>query len=111
MLNARRVFISYSHDDESHVAAVLALAQRLRADGVDAWLDRFEPAPAEGWPRWMIRQIQEASQVLIVVTETYARRLEGQEAPGRGLGGQWVGLVILQSLYVRGGRNDRLIPV
>ena len=44
-----RIFISYSHDSEEHSARVLKLAIRLRSEGVDAWLDRYEPAPQEGW--------------------------------------------------------------
>jgi hypothetical protein len=40
-----RIFISYSHDSEEHSARVLELATRLRSEGVDAWLDRYEPAP------------------------------------------------------------------
>ena len=32
------VFISYSHDSPDHEANVLALANRLRADGIDAVL-------------------------------------------------------------------------
>jgi hypothetical protein len=34
-----RVFISYSHDSEAHRERVLALSERLRADGIDADLD------------------------------------------------------------------------
>jgi len=45
------VFVSYSHDSESHAARVLELAQRLRADGIDCWIDQFEQGPAEGFPR------------------------------------------------------------
>ncbi|MCA9692362.1 MAG: toll/interleukin-1 receptor domain-containing protein [Myxococcales bacterium] len=50
-MTAPRVFISYSHDSEPHREAVLQLAQRLRGDGIDVRLDRFEAAPAQGWPR------------------------------------------------------------
>ncbi|MCP4656050.1 MAG: hypothetical protein GY856_11605, partial [bacterium] len=34
--DAPRVFLSYSHDSDEHRDRVLALADRLRADGIDA---------------------------------------------------------------------------
>ena len=43
------VFISYSHDSPEHEASVLALAKRLRADGIDAVLDQYESFPTRGW--------------------------------------------------------------
>lgn len=75
-----RVFVSYSHDSETHRQAVLELTQALRRAGIDAWLDRFEPWPAEGWPAWMRRQATEAGLVVCVCTAAYKRRFE---APGR----------------------------
>ena len=36
------VFVSYSHDGEEHSAWVLQLATRLRRNGVDVILDRWE---------------------------------------------------------------------
>ena len=35
-----RVFISYSHDSLEHQQRVLALANQLREDGVEAWIDQ-----------------------------------------------------------------------
>jgi hypothetical protein len=44
-----RVFISYSHDSIEHARLVLELAERLRADGVDAQLDQYVAGtPAKG---------------------------------------------------------------
>jgi hypothetical protein len=83
------VFISYSHDSEAHRACVLEVATRLRSEGVDAWIDRYEPAPQEGWPRWMQEQIERADFVLVACTEVYKRRFEGQEEPGKGRGATW----------------------
>ena len=50
---------------------VLALSDRLRAEGVDAILDRYESFPPEGWIRWMKRQVVESRFVLVVCTEGY----------------------------------------
>ncbi len=106
-----RIFLSYSWDDERHKERVLALAQRLRNDGLPAWLDRFTPFPAEGWPRWMQEEIARAQFVLCVVTKAYAERFQGHSPPGEGLGANWEGAIITGDLYQRAGRNDKFIPV
>jgi len=80
------VFISYSHDSPVHEAKVLALANRLRADGIDAVLDQYESFPAEAWEMWGQRRIQAARFVLVVCTGTYRRRFDGEEESGKGLG-------------------------
>jgi tetratricopeptide (TPR) repeat protein len=105
------VFISYSHDSPEHEAKVLALANRLRADGIDAVLDQYESFPAEGWDLWGQRQIQSARFVLVVCTATYRRRFDGEEDPGKGLGATSEAGYIRQLLYNAGGTNEKFIPV
>jgi len=53
-----RVLISYSHDSREHEARVLALADRLRDDGVDAILDQYESFPPRGWIQWIRDQVE-----------------------------------------------------
>jgi hypothetical protein len=110
-VGAPRVVIIYSHDDDEHGARILALANRLRFEGIDAWIDRYEQSPPEGWPRWMGRQLREARFVLVVCTETYRRRFDREEEPGQGKGATWEGLLAAQSLYEAGTLNTRLVPV
>ncbi|MEW6279596.1 MAG: toll/interleukin-1 receptor domain-containing protein, partial [Candidatus Eremiobacterota bacterium] len=105
-----RVFISYVHESAEAKDQVRALADRLRADGVDAHLDQYEVPPPPSWPRWMMNQIETADHVLVVCSEAYARRLRGEEEAGRGLGSRWEGGMILQGLY-EGERPDKYIPV
>ena len=66
MADAPRVFLSYSHDSDEHADRVLALADALCDRGIDVILDRYvHPAPAEGWPRWMDRNLDQAQFVLM----------------------------------------------
>jgi formylglycine-generating enzyme required for sulfatase activity len=106
-----RVFVSYSQDSTEHSAAVLALAQRLRGEGVDVRLDQFTQAPPEGWPRWMVDQLAEADFVLVVCTATYRRRFEGHEAAGVGRGANFEGLIVTQDVFERDARDTRYVPV
>jgi tetratricopeptide (TPR) repeat protein len=105
------VFISYSHDSPEHEANVLALAKRLREDGIDAVLDQYESFPAEGWDLWGQRQILAARFVLVVCTETYRRRFDGEEEPGKGLGATSEARFIRQLLYKAGGINEKFFPI
>ena len=106
-----RVFISYSHDSPAHEELVLALANRLRGDGIDAVIDQYETGPPEGWNRWMRHQIAQADFVLTICTESYRRRAEGNEEPGRGSGANREGLFIDQQIYEDGGKNHKFIAV
>jgi SEFIR domain-containing protein len=106
------VLISYSHDSAEHEQRVLALANELRTQGgVDARIDRYRPDPDEGWISWMRDHIVLADRVLLVFTETYARRFLGKEAPGKGLGVTFEGVIISQALYESGIHNAKFRPV
>jgi SEFIR domain len=106
-----RVFISYSHDDNDHVAQVHALADRLAGENaVDVILDRDTGpgGPDEGWPEWSERQVLEADYVLIACSEEYARRYEGNDdGSERGRGTVAETRTIRQFLYESKGRNAR----
>ena len=65
-----RVFVSYSHDSDAHRDRVLALADRLRADGIEALLDQYVAHPPEGWPTWAQQQITDADFTILVCTPT-----------------------------------------
>ncbi len=105
------VFISYSHDSPEHADGVLELSDHLRADGIDCVLDQYEVSPAEGWPRWMDRQIRAADFVLMICTPTYYRRVMGEEEPDKGHGVAWESTLIYQYIYNEGTSNTRFIPV
>ena len=83
---APKVFAQYTHDSPAHKERVLALADRLRGDGVGAMVDQYIENPPEGWPTWMDAQLRSSHYVLVICTEANCRRFRKQEEPGRGLG-------------------------
>jgi len=107
-----RVFISYSHDDRAHCDRVLAFAQQLRCDGVDAELDQFHQEELLHWPRWCEEQMRpgNADFVLCVCTAEYARRIEGETPADVGRGVFWEGTLIYNELYDAKG-NRRFVLV
>ncbi len=106
-----KVFISYSHDSSKHMDRVLTFSNRLRDNGIDCGIDQYQESPAEGWPKWMDRQILQADFVLVICTETYYRRVIGIEPPGKGLGVRWESTLTYQHLYDAGADNKKFIPI
>lgn len=107
-----RVFFSYSHDSPEHRATVLALAERMRHDGIEAMVDQYlAGTPDQGWPRWMLDEIDAADHVLVVCTPTYYRRFRGHETQGQGKGANWEGAIVTQERYERGSIGTKFVPV
>lgn len=71
-------FISYSWDSEQHREWVLALATRLRADGVETVLDQWHVVPGDQLPAFMEKAVRESNYVLIVCTPRFKERSEGR---------------------------------
>ncbi len=105
------VFISYSHDSPEHAGRVLALGNRLIADGVNCKLDQYDPHPAEGWPRWMTQHLEEAAFVLSVCTEMYNRRCSDEKESGKGRGVKWESTLTYNYIYTNDSLNERFIPI
>jgi len=106
-----RVFISYAQESDAHAAWVLALASRLRGDGLDAWIDQYDQFPPNGWRLWMTEQIERATWVLVVCTQEYQRRFDGNAPPNVGRGVRWESQHITQQLYDAKFANKRYVPV
>lgn len=111
-MDEKKIFISYSHDSDEHRERVLALSERLRRDGIETLLDQYvNGSPPQGWPRWMLDQLDAADFVLVVCTETYYHRFRGHEEPGKGKGVDWEGALITQEIYDSRSRTLKFVPV
>ncbi len=95
-----RVFISYTHETDSHRRRVRQLADRLKDDGVDVRADYFvDGTPAGGWPAWMEDEIKSADFIVLVCTPAYNERYRQQGDHGEGLGSRWETSLIRDLLY------------
>lgn len=103
-----KVFISYSHQDDNYENKVLEFSNKLRAEGIDASVDLYEEAPAEGWPRWMENQISEADYVLVLCSKSYYDKFYSDK---RGKGVSWEVNIIYQYLYDANAETKKFIPV
>lgn len=109
-----KVFVCYSRESAEHDDLVLALADKLRSEGVDAWIDRYVTSPPEGWPAWIRNQVVHADFVLLVCSAQFRRRFEGN-FPGKTDHAHravaWEGLLASQLVYGDREQNARFIPV
>ena len=105
------VFISYSQDSMAFADRVLEFSNKLRSEGIDTILDQYEESPAEGWPRWMDRNIDKADYVLVIGSNGYYQKVMGNAEQGTGKGVLWEGNIIYQKLYNSSSINTKFIPV
>lgn len=112
-MNEIKVFISYTHDSEEHKSKVLGIAQRLREkEGIEVNLDQYlNGTPKQGWPRWMLDSIDDATHVLCVCTDEYYRRFRGHEDANTGKGADWEGAAITQELYDEKSDTFKYVPI
>jgi hypothetical protein len=107
-----KVFISYSYDNREHCDQVLAFAQQLRRDEIDAEPDQFHQDELVHWPRWCEEQLrpENSKYVLCVCTVEYRRRIENKVPADVGKGVFWEATLIYNYLYDEKG-NRRCIPI
>lgn len=99
------LFLSYSWDDDAHRTWIRGLAERLRADGVEADLDQWAAIPGDQLPQFMERAIAGHEFVVVVCTPRYKVRSDAREG-GVGYEGDIITGELLQT------RNHRkFIPV
>ncbi len=77
-LRPLRVFISYTATDDIHMKWVEELGAYLRANGVEARLDRWHLKRGMDLPQWMTNELQLADRVVIVSNEQYAAKADGR---------------------------------
>lgn len=110
MSHSPTAIINYSWDSEHHKKRVRQLANKLREDGIDVFLDQYETSPPQGWPQWMEDHICNDDFVLMVCTPNYLEKVKNKDSDdGKGI--QWEGKLIYNLLYHSGTLNSKFIPL
>lgn len=104
-----KVFISYSHQNEQYEKKILEFANHLRSEGIDANIDLYEEAPAEGWPRWMENQIKYSDFVLVVSSKSYYDKCYLESNISKGI--SWEVNIVYQYIYDASSNNSKFISV
>ncbi|MGP8215660.1 MAG: toll/interleukin-1 receptor domain-containing protein [Bacteroidia bacterium] len=100
------VFISYSHDDSEHKKWVLEFADRLRGDGIDVLLDRYELRLGSSLQHFVETSIAKAEKVIVIFTPNY--KLKSDKRAG-GVGYEYS--ILNAELYQKQTNSDKIIPV
>ena len=75
-----KVFISYSYDDDTHIAWVSDLASKLRANGVDVIFDQFETRLGSDLPLFMEQGLSKSSRVICICSDTFNQKANSGRA-------------------------------
>lgn len=105
MVEAPRVFISYSHDSSAHKQWVAQFAGDLVRHGVDAILDQWDVGPGDDLARFMETGVTRSDRVLVICTDEYIRKADAGE------GGVGYEKMIVTAELVQDLGTDRFIPV
>lgn len=100
-----KVFISYSHDSQSHKDWVRTLATRLVNNGVDVILDQWNLTLGGDLPRFMESGLSDADRVLAICSKAYVQKATA------GQGGVGYEKMILTAQLMQDVTSDRIIPV
>ena len=98
-------FISYSHDDEKHKDWVLQLATRLRSNGVNVILDRWNLRLGSDLASFMERGLSKSQRVICVCSEKYVSKANN------GKGGAGYEKQIMTSEIVNDQNTNWVIPL
>jgi hypothetical protein len=73
MQNLPKVFISHASEDKERF--VMGFAERLRANGIDAWVDRWEMLPGDSLVEKIFEEgIKQAQAMIIVLSNTSVKK-------------------------------------
>jgi hypothetical protein len=96
-MNVPKVFLSHASEDKPRF--VDNFAQRLRADGVDAWLDKWEMLPGDSLVDKIFEEgLKEADAVIVVLSQFSILK-------------RWIKEELNTSVVSRISKGTRIIPI
>lgn len=99
-----KAFISYAWEDETN-DWVKELATKLRTDGIDVKVDRWQLAPGDQLTHFMEQAVRENDYVLIICTPKYKLKSDNREG---GVG--YEGDIMTAEVFAR-GNHRKFIPI
>jgi len=100
-----KVFISYSWDDEIHKSWVLTLADKLTANGVYVFFDRYDLRAGKDLTHFMDSSVREAKKVLLILTPNYKLKAENRQG---GVGAEYS---MITAEIFSNQHSDKFIPI
>lgn len=104
-INIPRVFVSYSHDSAAHKDWVLQLATRLRSNGVDVILDRWNVTLGSDISQFMEKGLSKSDRIICICTRQYV------EKANEGIRGVGYEKRIIVAQYLAEQNKNYVIPL
>lgn len=99
------VFISYSHDSDTHKDWVLQLATRLRSNGVNVMLDRWNLKLGSDLASFMERGLSKSNRIICVCSDIYVNKAN------EGKGGSGYEKQIMTAELIKDQNTSWIIPL
>lgn len=106
-----RVFISYAWESDQYRDWVERLARRLRQDGVDARLDRWDLTAGESIASFMNSEVRHADKVLVLCSPKYREKVHLTEDGGGVTGAGWEAGLLADQIFAKLAGAKKSIPV
>lgn len=102
------VFISYSHVTEQHITWVTDLSRRLRSNGVDVRLDRWDVCAGQNLNLFMEQYRNLSGRILVVLSDDYGPKADNRGGHFSGVGAETT--IVSPTIY-RHLEVNRVIPI
>lgn len=102
------VFVSYSHVNDEHIEWVSNLSHRLRANGVDVRLDKWDVRAGQDLNLFMEKYGDSSARVLVILSDDYGPKADRRGEHASGVGTE---TTILSSTVYQNLGSSRVIPV
>lgn len=101
----RKVFISYTWDNDKHKKWVLSLASKLEEDGIEVELDQWSLEPGDEMSLFMEKAILDSNYILIICTNNYREKANSR------IGGSGYEARLMSAEIVKGSNKKKFIPI
>ncbi|PKA06391.1 toll/interleukin-1 receptor domain-containing protein [Leptospira harrisiae] len=101
-----RVFISYTGKDKKNSDWVLNFAKKLRANGIDARIDKFHLKAGVDLPQWMTDEVLSADKVILICDKYYMEKADVRKG---GVG--WETMIIQGDMLSQGDSKEKYIAI
>ncbi|HEX5117824.1 MAG TPA: SEFIR domain-containing protein [Pseudonocardiaceae bacterium] len=110
--DAPRVFVSYTHDNDTHKALVLEFATFLRGQGIDAELDQWFTDRRRDWYTWVLKLTRRADFIVVVASPVFRQVGDGNVGSDENRGAQSEASLFRELLHSdRETWGQKLLPV
>jgi TolB-like protein len=101
----KKVFVSYSWDNDAHKTWVLNLAKRLDSKGVEIWIDRFNLKPGTE-PTFFMEKAFDADKIIVIMTPGYKLKADARSG---GVGHEYS--ILTHEFYTGNSDRIKIIPI